>query len=348
MSFIDATRQNLQSVHSMKYEERTNTAYTLAHSGFLAKIYLRFKGKVTAKHATKTTFAKAPEAPFNLADRVKFTLNGGTSMWDTSGYGCYLQNMINKNNYAMDYPYTAAAGVGAFKFDNKCSAAGTENDLDFTLQLNIQVNDRDLLGIYLLQTSQTQAILQVDNAAASVLTTDSDVPLTVNGAWYISLEYFDVPSRREDYPSLGNIHKVTEDSQPITSTGQNRFNMTRGNTYLKVINYVKMNGVANSEDVERLKLVYNTTITPYDLDARDMEMIQLTRYGRPLPKGVFVWDFFYSNGLPNLGNQRDFVNTENIADFDQLMTVASGANLGSNNNRIYMISDVLQPVRVTQ
>ena len=341
MSFINATRQNLQSVTTMNYESGRNVSYDISKVGLLAKVYLRFKGTVTAKHASKTTFAKAPQAPFNLANRIELVLNNGVSVWNTTGWGCYLQNMVNKLNYCLNEPL---AQNSVFKFGNTCSSTGAKNDLEFTLPLNIAVNDRDLVGLLMLQSSQIVATVKVDNAAGSILTTDTDITMTVDGAWHISVEYFDIPANPQDYPVLGTVHQVQEDNYAINSTGQNRFSMLGGNTYLKIINQVLINGTANSTDVEKLMLKYNLTNTPYDMSAGDMLAMQVERYGRALPTGVFVWDFFHSNGLPNLGNQRDFVNTENISEFDEYVQISGSATLGSNNNKLIVVRDMLVPV----
>lgn len=341
MSFINATRQNLQSVSTMKYEKGLQVYHDISKVGLLAKVYLRFEGSVTAKHATKTTFTKAHGAPFNLADRVGFVLNNGTSLWNTSGWGCQLLSLTNKLNNCMNEPLAQGS---VFKFGNKCSAAGTKNDLEFTLVMNMAVNDRDLVGLLMLQSSQVVATVKVDNADPGVLTSDTDITMDVDGAWHIMVEYFSIPQNPADYPALGVVHQVQEDFRPITAVGQNEFTLPQGNTYMKIINEVLLNGAPNSADIDRMTLKYNRTQFPYDMTAKDMLAMQVERYGRALPEGVFVWDFFYSNGLPNLGNQRDFVNTENISQFDQMIQIAGGATLGSNNNNVRIIRDMLVPV----
>ena len=344
MAFLDNTRQSLHSVATMSYEKNRGMSYELSKVGALAKVYVRFKGTTTAKHATKTTFAKAPEAPFNLANRVRLVLNNGIACWDTSGYGCYLHNLLTRLNNCINEPL---AKNSFYKFDNKCSAAGTKNDLEFVYILNVGVNERDLLGLLPLQNDgEMLATVQIDNDRPEVLTTDTDIEMTVEGAWHISIEYFSIPDEEKQTikARIGAVHQVLEDSYAISSTGQNRFSLPRGATYLKLLNRVYLNGEANDEDVERLTLKYNLSNYPYDLDAKDMRLMQLERYGRPLPTGVFVWDFMFSNGLPNLGTHRDFVNTENITEFDQVIHIKSGTTFGNNNNKLMTIRDMLIPV----
>lgn len=340
MSFINSTRQNLRNLTTLPHTPYNNVQADISRVGFLATVNLRFKGKLNARHASKTTFTKAPEAPYNLAERVKLVMNNGVSIWDTSGYGAYLQNMVCKYHYRLDEEMEKG---GVFAFGNKVSSAGTDNDISFTLKMPISINDRDMIGLILLQSSQIVGTVQVHCADASVLMTDTDVTATLEGTWYISYEYFDVPESTADYPLLNTVHQVLEDQNPINARGENRFVIPRGNTYMRIINQIKLNGTPTLEGIERAALKYNLTNEPYALMTEDMLAMQLDRYGRALPDGVLIWDFFYM-GIPNLGNNRDFVDTARISEFDQFINISSDANLGSNDNVLRVIRDTLLPV----
>lgn len=342
MSFIDSTRQNLRPLTNLEHRAN-NTIYTdISRVGFLATVLLRFKGKLNCKHASKTTFTPAQEAPYNLASRIRLGLNNSTSIWDTSGYGAYLQNLICRMNYMMD-----KAESGCFKFDNKVSAAGTDNDIEFTLKVNVSLNDRDLIGLLLLQSSQIVATVSIDCAGAGVLMQDTDITATLSGNWYLSYEYFDVPANAGEYPSINVVHQVLEENFAIHATGENTFTIPRGNIFLRLINDIQLNGVHTLDGVEKLALKYNKANEPYAMLKDDMLATQVDRYGRALPAGALVWDFFYSFGVPNLGNQRDWIYTNKISEFDQQISIASGTTLGSNNNSLRMIKDTLLEVSTT-
>lgn len=341
MSFIEATRQNIRPLTTMSYESGIEKSYDISRVGFLSKVTLRFKGKLTAKHASKTTFAKAEGAPYNLANRIKLVLNNGVSVWDASGVGTYWQNILTRCNYRMD---EEIAGSKVFAFGNKVSASGAENDIQFSLDLNVSINDLDLVGLLLLQSSQVVASVKIDSAAPGVLATDTDIEFSLTGNWYISVEYFDVPSNNADWPNLATVHQVLENQDPITSTGANRFTIPRGNIYMRLINGILLNGAYNDEDIEKLTIKYNLSNEPYNIDADDMLALQRNRYGRDMPKGVFVWDFYYQ-GHPNMGSHRDFVYSGNITEFDQYIHIANSASLGSNNNKLITVREMLVDVR---
>lgn len=342
--FIEATRQNILPLTTLPYTAGSEVSYDISRVGFLATVKLRFKGALTCTHASKTTFTKAAGAPFNVLNRVKLLLNNGVAIWDTSGYGAYIQNMLNKNNYRLDEVIT---GSKVFAFGNTVSSGGTANDVCFSLDLNVSINDRDLIGLLLLQNNQVVAQVKIDNANAGVLMTDTDITTTLTGSWYVSIEYFDVPANQADWPALSSVHQVLEDQSPITATGANRFVIPRGNTYMRVINAVMLNGAYNTDDVERCTIKYNLSNEPYNMYAADMLALQRERYGRDLPKGVLAWDFFYQ-GEPNLGNHRDFIYSGNVTELDQYIHIASGATLGSNNNKLITIRDMLVDVQAAQ
>lgn len=340
MSFITATRQNIKPVTTLPYTAGQDMSYDLSRVGFLARIGIRFKGTLTCTHASKTTFTKAPEAPWNLAKRLRLTLNNGLDIWNTSGFGAYLQNMINKNNYRLD---EIISGSGVFKFGNVVSSTGAANDISFHLDMNVSINDRDAIGLLLLQSGQVVATVTVENADPSALMTDTDVTCSLTGGWYLTVEYFEIPRNTADWPVLNNVHQVIEDINAIHSTGENRFNVQRGNTYLRIINAVKLNGAYTDTGIEKLGIKYNVSNEPYSMASEDMQALQLMRYGRPLPTGVYVWDMFYQ-GVPNLGINRDFIFSGNVSELDQYIQIASGTTLGSNNNTVKTIRDMLVEV----
>ena len=339
MSFIEATRQNIRQEAVKPYTASQNVSHDLARTGLISRIFLHFVGTLTCTHASKTTFTKAAEAPYNLAGRIRLTLNSGTDVYNVSGYGTYLMNMINRINYYLDN-----ASCGVFAFGNTVSSSGTDNNVEFFLEIPVAANDRDALGMLMLQSSQIVATLNIENNAASVLMTDTDITTALTGNWYVSTEKFSIPAKAEDYPNLDTIHQVIEDVAPISATGRNRFVIPRGNTYMKLIDIIKLNGAANSADVEDIALKINTSNEPYNMTGRDIRAMQAQRYGRALPTGVFVYDFTYSMGLPGLGNFRDFIDSQDVSEFDQIINIASGATLGSNNNTVRTIREMLVAV----
>ncbi|MCL2817142.1 MAG: hypothetical protein FWD39_01985 [Clostridiales bacterium] len=344
IGFVNNTRQNIRSFANMPYAPLLPVSCNVARVGLLASVYLRFKGTLTATHATKTTFAPAWGAPYNLAERIQLLVNNGTTLWNTSGYGAYLQNMTNNFKYNLDEP------SAAFSFGNAASSAGAVNDLSFGLRLNVAINDKDPIGLFLLQNDATALTLQVQAALGSSLLSaaDADVTAAVAGFWEVGVEFFSLPVSSENWPNLGRVHQVLEQSENISSIGENGQSLPRFNTYRRIINHLVLNGQP-ADAIEKMRLTYNLTETPYDITGSLAKAIQRERYGRDLPAGAYVWDFFYQ-GFPNVGaNQRDLIHAGVIlSSFDQFVIIKNDAVLGANNNKLHTIIDqVMQVVPIT-
>jgi len=333
--FNNSTRQNIRNYTTLPYNPAAPVSVDIARVGLLAKIYLRFKGSLTAQHASKTTFTPAQTAPYNLIQRVQANLNSGVSIWNTSGFGAYLQNVTNKLGYNLDQD---GASSEVYAFGNAVSAAGAVNPLAFSLCLNTMINDKNPIGLLMLQNDATALTLQIEAAAAAALMTDTDVTTTLTGSWDIATEIFGIPIDPADYPPLNRVHQVLEQSFPINSVGDNRQVLPRGVTYRRLINSLVLNG-ALSDAAETMRLVYNLSSTPYQISGGLAKVIQRERYGRDLPAGSFVWDMFYQ-GFPNVGaDMRDLIDSSQISDLSQFMIIPQGTLLGANNNMVNMVFD---------
>lgn len=72
------------------------------------------------------------------------------------------------------------------------------------------------------------------------------------------------------------------------------------------------------------------------------KILQRERYGYNLPTGVIVKDFAYALQHPEESDLRDAINTEMVTTTDAIVQVSSGATLGSNNNFLTSIREILQ------
>lgn len=339
VNFNKNTRRTRTKVTTMTYADETYGTYNLSNVGFLANIYIRFAGKLTATSSTKTSFTPAAFAPFNLLKNVDFKLNNGINVVAINGERLYEYNV------AMKYASTVDQELddNVYRFSNVCSSAGTENDVDFTLKIPISINDRDTIGMLLLQTQQMVATIGLGTRSASDLTSDTDIDMSLTGTWYITSDIFEVPSDMSNYPNLAYIHQILMDTKTISSTGEQRLSLPLGNTYLRIINSVAINGVQSLEDVQNYALKYNLSTTTIDLAMKDMLGINRDELGRSMPLGAFCVDFT-NQGVPGMGSDRDWVDSSAISELDQFITIDSNATLGSNNNIVSIVRDMLIPI----
>lgn len=347
-NFIENTRQVIRPYASVAYTPGIQSRFDIANVGLLASVWIEFEGTMTCSHPTKTFFTKDPKAPYNLYEWVELRANNGTSLWFTSGYGAYLQNITNKLDYKGDRAAASSLGIVSdqvFQFDTAVSAAGTANTVRFCIKLNVAINDRDPIGLFPLQNSQTRLSLFLNSVNPAALMTDTDITATLTGVFRISTETFSVPTQDWMMPPLNLAHIVREQSSALSATGKNSQDMPIGTKFRRLINYVEMGG-ALSDAVDRLQLDLNLTDTQYDIPGTLAKIIQRERYGRDLPTGTYVWDFVYQ-GFPNVMNlRRDIIQTSEFATMTQNLYIPQSAPLGANNNRVSTVIDQLMEVDV--
>lgn len=347
MSFIQATRQNIRKLTTMKFESGQRKSYDLPRTGLLANLYVRVKGTLTVTPGTGAATLKANQygKPFGLLERISLRANSGTELVNVSGQGLATRNLITAIS-SLDVPAAnlqdAVAGNPVYQFGTASGA----NAVEFTLKVPIAINDRDPVGLILLQGGQILLTLSLDWAnPSSLFTLTNDAAVTFDGDAHVTMEYFSVPASEQDYPDLSIAHTMLEDTIAIDGTGETQYTIPRGNIYQRIIHRVLLNDLpAGFDDVEQLIMQYNQSERPYQIDGHDFLTIQRERYMRDLPKGVYVWDFQYQ-GNPGLGGNRDLVNSKAITDFLSIVKIANAATLGSNNNKIVTVREQLVPLQ---
>jgi hypothetical protein len=344
MSFETATRQNIRKVAQLGYQSGQRVSKDLPRTGLLANLFIRVEGNLVVTGAP-TLNANQYGRPFGLIDRLSVKTNNSTSIVDVTGHGLALRNMIDENNYFDVLASSLPASDTSNPVYQFATAAGT-NPFAFTLKVPIANNDRDLIGLLLLQNGETLVTVNIDWANESNLFTLNGGTVQVQNAYaHITMEYFDVPVKEADYPNLAIVHTLLEDATPVTGVGTTEYQVPRGNIYQRLFHRILLNNApVNATDIDRIRLKYNQSLNPYAIDAKDQLAMQRNRYKRDLLKGSYVWDFSFQ-GQAGFGSHRDLVNSGGITDFISAIDVATGATLGTNNNTIYTLKEQLMPIQ---
>lgn len=336
MAFIDATRQNMRPLDGvLNYSAGGRSTERLPRTGLLARMYIHVQGTMSIEEGTGSV-ALHERAPWNIIDSLSFKANQGMDIFRMSGFDAHILD-ITRAGKAYD-PSVAA---------DKVFSAGVQdgdNDWDFTICVNVTPNERDLLGLILLQTDQMSAELEINWSQAGSVNGNTPVRLVGDatasfaGKASVLLETFIVPADPANRPDLTVVYQQLKRTDAIDHVGEIRLDMLRANLYSSITHIVTINGaLADPSDINSFKLRYNNDNTPYSIPTADQLMLQRRRYGRDLPKGVYVHDLFYQ-GVPGFGGQRDLINAGAVAEFASLIDVNSNATLGSGNNRIETIT----------
>lgn len=347
MGFNESTRQNIREAGRADYAAGQSSVLSLPRVGYLGKAHIIVNGTMTITPGTGTA-TLSEKAPWNLFRRIRYEIGSGTTLFSTSGWGAYLVDLRSKLGYDPDNNGGVDSGSGGEIYSAAANAGA--NDWDFGLTIPITPNDRDILGMILLQGEGTVTQFNLEWSNAGGATHDFPIVLTGNataaftGTAKLVLETFTVPAALENQPPLDRVFQTLETVNPIFSVGENAIKMMEENSYLRIIHSVELNGRLNTNDVEKMRLRYNITDVPYELDLDTMLYLERRRYTRDMPKGVFVWEMF-DQGYPNYGGDRDILAAGGLAELESMINVTAGATLGANNNVVRTIQQ--QVVRVS-
>lgn len=333
---------------NVEYSSGGRAIYSLPRNGLLARVHLHFEGTMTVTPGTGSA-ALSSYGPYALLNRIKLVANQGTSIIDLSGYGAHLLDSISNGKGWEPSDGQVSAAFASDLYDADVTSG--DNAWAFDITLNVTPNDRDPIGLILLQTDQMAAELQFDWNGAYGTTEDYPVVVTgdataaFTGSVEITLETFTVPAGTQDKPDVSTIYQQLERQDGIAATGPVSINLLRSGVYQRIMHLVQIGGDPNYADIDTLRIMYNGTDTPYSL-SRDAQLgLQRRRYGRDLPAGVFVHDLGYQ-GVPGYGGQRDLVDAKSVSEFASILDVASDASVSPTNSWIRTVTQRFVSVQV--
>lgn len=292
--FAMSTRQNMHMLAKQTATIIPNTLqFSLPKARLLAGLYVK----------TKVTFPSKPEGieleklPY-LIRRISLDLNNGFAPFTISGAEARMYNLVDLNSKTIKEEwYTKEV---------------SETVYDINLFLPCTTNPRDPIGLILLQNDQTNVSLNIDLGMASecgIRTEPTKVEIKV------MTETFSVPAHANAYPDLSVLKLVNGRKDSLPTNGQQIIKLATGTIYRKLI-FRLVDADGNPMEVEditsNIDIVFNQADTNYSVDPEMLRMLNEKQLGVELPKGMFVFDFSNSGGLPNLGGTRDFIDSANL------------------------------------
>lgn len=317
--FAQATRQNYQMLPEQTANQGATTLqFSLPKSRLLAKIMIDIEATVKITHASEVSVPADDFTPYKLLRRVSLDLNNGFSPYVIGGKELAIYNCMRMNPEIV-FPQASNERGYCYMPALEASTGGQENKMKFTVELPVTLNDRDPVGLILLQSSSTNVTLSVDIANGGDLV-DNAAGYTVDITQLKvrpMLATFSLPAVTDAFPDLSVLKLVSSRTDMFTGSGQNVIKLATGTIYRKLALYVMDENGEPFEDedfLSNIELVFNQADIPYSINAKNLAHINESHYGYALPKGVYVFDFSY-NGLPNLGGTRDYIDSENLTEF---------------------------------
>jgi hypothetical protein len=334
--FSQATRQYMQTLPSMTFTEGQPVSQVLPKTRFLSKIFLLVKGTFKAKHASKTTFTKSNFDKYNLLKNVYISINNGFMPYKISGPMLSLYNKINNyKNVALADNYDTDL------LENVVSADGASDKVQFILELPQTINDRDTIGLILLQNDATVVNIGADLGAVKDVMTDTDIEISdININITPIIVSYSVPAIPDAVPDYSILKIVNQETQNVVSAGEMIIKLPTQLTYRKMFIYVATDGKFTAMDhslIKNFQIVFNQADTPYNIPADLVAYQNKVDYQGSLPAGCYAFDFS-AQGIANMGGSRDYIDTERLSEFWLKITFG---DITGNSNYVHIVRENL-------
>lgn len=317
--FNSATREHMKMMPRASLSGGDTADFILPRARLLKQVRLLVEAEVNAEHDSETDFPVADFAPYNIFSNISVELNSDFTPFNVSGKQLAIYNLLRSKSDVLD---VVNSGRGRTLVENDADTDGNDgadNKIRFTMDLPIALNERDPIGLILLQNPETtvkvSATLGTD---MGVLTSGSDYTITLNSCYVTPLiETYSIPADRDIFPDISMLKLVQGQDQYIDGAGQQYVKLSTGNTYRKLAFYIEDSsgdGEADDDISGNIELLFNQADIPYSIDPKLLSAINQEQYGQPLPEGLFVFDFSYQ-GLTNYGGARDYIDTERLQEF---------------------------------
>jgi hypothetical protein len=324
--FRYGSRKRVQRVGFIPFQEGVVAPpIQLPNVGYLAGVFLTWRGTISGTDVSPTN-----GGPWNLIRRLRLNLNlGSASIVDVSGYGAYLLGLLNGTDFATHPQYS-----------------GTSR-WHYYIPVSINLQENHTTGLILLQDPQIRATVEIQWNSLTSAFNGSGLSVASGAGLEVHYVYWEVPDlSRVSQPPLV-LHRVVEDSMPISQAGEIPYLVPRQGILLQMLHVLTLNGVyANDWDRAFIRLNRVDTIadvTPDVLNA--FHVLNVEGNATRIPNHVIPWDFFSASGRPGSGDLRDALDTEAITTTESVVVIPNTATFGANNNFLGTIRRILQPIQ---
>lgn len=353
------TQRQYTELETEKITTGSLTTFRLPEVGLGSRLYLMVSGVL--KNTLGTGTAVMSELGIrNLISRLTVRLNDGTILYEMQGFNTNIPTML-QNGFDPD----VVAINRSFSSDTPFKALGKgiavpngDNTFMFPVEIPFINNDKDMLGLLLLQNGTTQVTVEIQwnqayspNGLNAPVKTTGDSKIEVTGNVVPVLESFTIPNLPQEQvmailkPHLSFMNIWKSEYEAITSTAPLMKKLERGSIYTKVAHNVVMNGVRDSKAISQLLVKYRGVETPVYLPRNHQLYMQRRNYGFDLPDGLFVHDYDRSFGIEEFGDMRDYIDSRSLTELVSQLNFDSSYTVGADSY-IYTIVNKLSPVSI--
>jgi hypothetical protein len=325
--FRYGSRRRIQRVGFIPFQENTVAPpLQLPNVGYLAGIFLTWRGSISG-----TGVSAKQNGPWDLIRRLRVNLNlGSASLVDISGYNLYLLNLLSGVDMSTSQYHTATSRWALY------------------VPIAANLGENFSTGLILLQDPQIRATVEINWNALSNVFNGTGLNAASGSGIEVHYVYWEVPNlEKVSQPPLV-LHRIVQDTQPITQTGDNIYLVPRQGILLQLLHVLTING-AYSTAWDKATIRLNRVDTVAEITPDVAQTLNILSVDAPVslrpPGHVIPWDFFSPSYKAGMGDLRDAIDTEAVTTTESVVTISSGANLGSNNNFLDAVRRILQPIQ---
>ena len=319
-NFSQLTRKYQQMLPPIAGAENGEISLKLPNVRLGSRVKLLVTATINAIHASNTTFTLKPFAPYTFVKKVLMDFNTGFAPYTLSGRQLFMMNMLHLNGNMM--LNQGASGRGPTVLGNTAApTTGANNTLKMILDLPIMLNERDPVGLVILQNNEVNVNITIDfdTALTSLLQTTTGYTVAASNIVVTPMiETFSIPTDPNAIPDISVLKLTTAKiDTSIPSSGPGTMKLNTGTTYRRMVIYFEDtsgNGYADSAFGGNFSLVFNQADTPLVINPTLLAAANAVKYGTALPAGMFVLDFT-DQGIPNYGGTRDLVDTSKVTEY---------------------------------
>lgn len=286
------------------------TSFSLSKVGLLKGIHLGITGAITSGGLSALNAA----GKSSIVKRVRCSVNNGNMVFSVSGvqFHWILRDFID--GYYNPFPGgdgRSAVATGNYRID---------------MYIPIMINERDPIGLFLLQNEQTVVTVEIEWESDVTVATGIT---TLTGTAVPTLEFFQVPQYQADWPDIFTFHSIIGDENVVAqASGDYSYAWPKGNVYLQMLHGYGI-GVSGTDSADKIILRANQTDTLYEHTPSYQDFLFADNHPTTRPAGVYALDLMGSSGIGAFGSARDQIDSASAADLYSILTVNAAKTLHS-------------------
>lgn len=356
--FRQMTQRQFNQLSTVSYNAGALQTFRLPETGLGSRLYINIKGVLNVNLGTGTC-ALSNLGIRNLIARLSVKLNDGTILYEMQGFQTKIPNMLENETdpentmvsrgYTGSTPFTAPA-PGA-------TLATQTYNVNFTIEVPFINNEKDMLGLILLQNGTTQATVEMQfnpltgaDAISSLLKITGNATASWNSITITPvLEFYSLPNvPQKDLmtllkPYLSWMSQWKSEYEAVSSPAQYNKKLERGSVYTRIAHSLIQNYSPISTAYTSFNIRMKGSEIPLTIPLDIQLYMQRRNYSVDLPDGLIVHDLDRAFGITEFGDERDYIDSRALTELISVVNFDQSQTFG-NGSYIYTITHKLTPV----